>query len=178
MGDSKEKEIEIRNLTIEDVPSAAQIRVDGWRKAYNGIVDDEYLDSLNVEEQEQIFLKCVGSDNFIVAIMDGGVVGFCRFLYDNSFSPNIDYVDCELMAIYARPDLKGKGIGVKMFKEVVKRFKNRNKTTMIIWCLADNVDSIGFYKHLGGEIKEEKLLQIGDKEYKEVGIVYNLQELK
>ena len=174
MGDGKKKKVEIRNLTIDDVPGAARIRVDGWRRAYDGIVDNEYLNSLDVEEQAQIFLKCVGSDNFIVAIMDGEVVGFCRFLFDNSFSPNINYVDCELMAIYTRPDLKGRGIGAKMFKDVVKRFKDKNKTTMIVWCLADNADSIEFYKHMGGEIKEEKMTRIGDREYREVGIVYKI----
>ena len=178
MRDDKKKEIKIRNLAMGDVPSVARIRIDGWRKAYGGIVDGEYLNSLDVEEQAQKFVKCVGSDNFIVAIMDGEVVGFCRFLYDNSFSPNIDYVDCELTAIYVRPDLNGKGIGAEMFNDVVKKFKNRNKTNMIVWCLADNTDSIEFYKHIGGEIKEEKIVQIGDKNYKEVGIVYNLAKLE
>mgnify|MGYP003290883550 CR=1 FL=1 len=127
MRDDEKKEIKIRELAIDDVSSVAQIKVDGWRKAYNEIIDDEYLASLDVEEQAQKFVKCVGSDNFNVAMMDGEVVGFCRFLYDNSFSPNIDYVDCELTAIYVRPDLKGKGIGAEMFKDVVKKFKNRNK---------------------------------------------------
>lgn len=174
----EKKEIIIRSLVADDVPSVARIRVDGWRKAYSGVVDDEYLNSLDVEEQARKFEKCIGSDNFIVAIMDGEVVGFCRFLYDNSFSPNIGYVNCELTAIYVRPDLKGRGVGAKMFKDVVKKFKNKNKTTMIIWCLADNADSIAFYKHMGGEIKEEKIVQIGDKDYREVGIVYNLEKLE
>lgn len=167
-------QIEIRNLTVDDVAGAAQIKVDGWKEAYKGIIDDEFLNSLDVKPQIQQFAECVGSDNFIVAVLDGEVVGFCRFVYDNSLSPNIDYIDCELTAIYVRPDMKGQGIGSKMFKEVVKRFKGKNKTTMILWCLADNVSSVGFYKHMGGEIKEEKTVQLGDKNYKEVGIVYNI----
>ena len=171
----KENQIEIRNLTANDVLGVAQIKVDGWRTAYKGIMDDEFLNSLDVETQAQQFAECVGSNNFIVAILNGEVVGFCRFIYDNSLSPNIDYADCELTAIYVRPDLKNQGIGTRMFKEVVKRFKDKNKTTMILWCLADNVNSVEFYKHMGGEIKEERMVDVGDKQYKEVGIVYDFK---
>lgn len=169
--------IMIRTLTTEDVLSAAEIRVSGWKNAYKGIIDDEHLDSLSIEEQTKKFEKCVGNDNFIVAIYDGKVVGFCRFVYDNSFSPNIDYVDCELTAIYVHPDFKGKGIGSKLFQYVLDRFNNQNKTTMILWCLADNINSIKFYKHMGGDIKEKKQAIIGNKNYEEVGIVYNVKEL-
>ncbi|MDO4760059.1 MAG: GNAT family N-acetyltransferase [Candidatus Saccharibacteria bacterium] len=170
----KENQIEIRNLTADDVLGVAQIKINSWKETYKEIIKDEFLDSLSVETQAQQFAKLVGSDNFIVAILNGEVVGFCRFIYDNSLSPNIDYADCELAAIYVRPDLKGQGIGTKMFKEAMKRFKDQNKTTMILWCLADNVNSVEFYKHMGGEIKEERMVGVGDKQYKEVGIVYDV----
>lgn len=170
-------EIIIRALTAEDALGAAEIRVNGWKSAYKGIVDDEHLDSLSIEEQTKKFEKSVNSDNFVVAIQDGKVVGFCRFVYDNLFSPNIDYVDCELTAIYVHPDFKGKGIGTKLFQYVLDRFNNQNKATMILWCLADNINSIKFYKHMGGEIKETKQATIGNKNYEEVGIIYNVKEL-
>lgn len=170
-------EILIRPLTAEDVRDAAEIRINGWKRAYKGIVDDKYLDTLNIDEQNKKFEKCIGNENFIVAIQNEEVVGFCRFVYDNSFSSNIDYVDCELTAIYVHPDFKGKGIGTKLFKYVLDRFNNQNKSTMILWCLADNINSINFYKHMGGEIQEVKQTTIGNKNYKEVGIVYNIKEL-
>ena len=167
----------IRTLTAADVLGAAEIRVNGWKSAYKGIIDDEHLDSLSIEEQTKKFEKCIGDDNFIVAIQDGKVEGFCRFVYDNSFSPNVDYVDCELTAIYVHPDFKGKGIGTKLFQYVLDQFNNQNKTTMILWCLAANINSIYFYKHMGGEIKKTKLATIGNKNYEEVGIVYKVNEL-
>ena len=45
---------------------------------------------------------------------------------------------------------------------------------MILWCLKDNKSSIEFYKKLGGTILKEKNAKIGDKEYKEYGIIYKL----
>ncbi|MBO4813071.1 GNAT family N-acetyltransferase [Candidatus Saccharibacteria bacterium] len=170
----KRNDVLIRSLTKDDVVGAAQVVVEGWRKAYKGIIDDEYLDSLDVDARAQGFAECVGDDNFIVAVLDGKVVGLCRFVFDNSFSPDIDYVDSELMAIYTHPDLKGQGIGAKMFKYAVKKLKDDGKRTMIVWCLKDNVDSVKFYEHMGGEVKEERMTEVGGKEYAEVGLVYNL----
>lgn len=169
--------LEIRTLTNNDIIDVAEIKVNGWKTAYKGIIDDEYLNSLNIEEQAKKFKKYIGNDNFAVATQDGKIVGFCRFIYDNSFSSNIDYVDCELTAIYVHPNFKGKGIGTELFQYVLNKFNNQNKSKMILWCLADNINSINFYKHMGGEIQEKKQATIGNKNYEEVGIVYNIKEL-
>ena len=171
------EKIVIRSLTSSDIIGVAEIKVNGWKTAYKGIIDDEYLNSLSIEEQAKKFEKCIGNDNFVVAIQAGKVVGFCRFVYDNSFSPNIDYADCELTAIYVHPDFKSKGIGTELFQYVLDKFNNQDKSKMILWCLADNINSINFYKHMGGEIQESKQVTIGDINYEEVGIVYNVKEL-
>lgn len=167
-------EITIRTLSKQDVNGAALIRVEGWKQAYKGIIDNDYLNSLDIKKQITKFEQCIGNPNFIVAIINNKVVGFCRFIDNNSFSSNINYVDCELSAIYVHPDYKRKGIGSKMFNYAKNEFYKKNKKTMIIWCLQDNIKSIEFYKHMGGVIKESKLALIGDKEYKEIGIIFNI----
>lgn len=166
----------IRNLSIEDVNDVAKIKIESWKKTYKGIVDDSYLNSLSLSNQISKFKECVGSTNFIVAILNGKVVGFCRFVYDNSFSQDIGYVDSELTALYVHPDMEGQGVGKGLFSYVIDSFYKNNKETMILWCLEDNVNSIKFYKHMGGKIKEKKQVMIGDKEYGEVGIVYNIKK--
>lgn len=171
------EKIEIRSLTSNNVIGAAEIKVSGWKTAYKGIIDDEHLNSLSIEEQAKKFEKYIGNDNFVVAIQAEKVVGFCRFVYNNSLSPNIDYADFELTAIYVHPDFKGEGIGTKLFQYVLNKYNNQDKSKMILCCLADNINSINFYKHMGGEIQETKQVTIGDKNYEEVGIVYNVKEL-
>ena len=171
------EKITVMPLSADDIYEVSEIKVNGWKKAYKGIISDSYLNSLSVDENVEIFKQCINSDNFIVALENDKVLGFCRFVYDNSFSNNIDYIDCELTALYVHPDYKRKGIGTKLFKYVLDRFNNMNKKTMILWCLTDNTDSIEFYKHMGGEIKEKRNVQIGDLNYQEVGIVYNIKEL-
>ena len=108
-----------------------------------------------------------------MALQNGKVVGFCRF----ELSSSVNNMDCELAAIYVHPDFKGQGIGTKMFEYVLNEFYIQDKNEMILWCLADNVSSINFYKNMGGQIKKYKLASIGEKNYEEAGFVYNIKDL-
>ena len=39
--------IMIRNIKKKDIPKVVDIQIDGWKTAYRGIIEDNYLDSLN-----------------------------------------------------------------------------------------------------------------------------------
>lgn len=40
----------IRKAEIEDVRAILEIKINGWKTAYKGIVDDEFLNNMNCEE--------------------------------------------------------------------------------------------------------------------------------
>ena len=169
-------DIIIRNVRKEDLPSVVDIKITGWQSAYKGIVDDTYLNNLSNERETRIakMEKNYMTNGFIVAEVNGEVVGFCRYMFDNNFSPEVENIDCELGAIYVRPDLKCSGIGTKMFNYVVSEFKKNNKTKMVLWCLKDNEPSKKFYTKMGGKIVKEKNVDIGDKQYKECCFEYDI----
>ena len=48
---------------------------------------------------------------------------------------------------------------------------------MIIWCLKENYSSRKFYEKMGGTIIGEKTINFGNKDYMEVGFLYNIKEL-
>ena len=48
------EKIIIRNVKFEDLKSVADIATRGWQTAYRGIVDDDYLNNLSIEEKEYI----------------------------------------------------------------------------------------------------------------------------
>ena len=50
-------EILIRNVELNDLRSVAEIAIRGWQTAYRGIVDDDYLNNLSIEENYQKRLK-------------------------------------------------------------------------------------------------------------------------
>lgn len=164
----------IRNIREEDISSVVDIQISGWKTAYKGIIDDDYLNSMDRDKKIEKRKRDYKDNGFIVAELNKKIVGFCRYIDSNKFSNDIENIDCELLAIYVKPDMKYKGIGTKLVQFVIDEFKRKNKTKMIIWCLKDNEPSKKFYKKMGGKILIERNVEIGNKTYSEVGIVYDL----
>ena len=168
--------INIRDIKKEDIPQVVDIQISGWRTAYKGIIDDEYLENMNYEERIKMRQKDYKETGFIVAEHDNEVVGFCRYTDNMEKTPETPEVDCELRALYVKPELKHNGIGKKMFQYAVNEFKNIGKTKMVLWCLKDNVLARKFYEKMGGKIIKERLIHIGNRDYEEVAFLYNIWE--
>lgn len=164
----------IRNVKKEDIPEVVDIQISGWQTAYKGIIDDLFLSSMNKEERIKQRNEDYTKGGFIVAELDKEIVSFCRYIANNTFSPETPEVDCELLGLYVKPNLKNNGIGTKMFQYVLKEFKKQNKTKMILWCLKDNFPSRNFYEKMGGKVIKERPITIGNKDYMEVGFEYNI----
>lgn len=159
----------IRNIKKDDIPEVVDIQINSWKASYKGIIDDKYLESMNREEKIRKREQDYTQDGFIVAELNGKIVGFCRYL-----DKKLKDIDCEIKALYVKPELKHKGIGTKMFNYVKQEFKSRNKKKMIICCLKENFPSRIFYEKMGGKIIEETTITIGDKDYKEVCFCYDI----
>lgn len=166
------KNVIIRNVNEKDIPSIADIQVNGWKTAYKGIIDDSILKAMSKEEKIERLKSNYGKNGFIVAEIENKVVGFCRYTDSNEFTPEMQDIDCEITALYVKPDLKYNGIGTKLFQFVVDEFKRKNKTKMILWCLKENEPSKKFYTKMGGEVAGERVIEIGEKSYYEVGFSY------
>ncbi len=164
----------VRNIEEKDIPSVVDIQIDGWKSAYKGIVDNNILNSMNRNERIEKRKNDYKQNGFIVAELNNQIVGFCRYIDSNKFTPNISNIDCELLALYVKPNLKYNGIGTKLFQFVINEFKSKNKTKMILWCLKNNEPSKKFYAKMGGKIIKERTIEIGEKEYLEVGFEYNI----
>lgn len=170
----KTDNIIIRNVDEKDIPSIAEIQVNGWKTAYKGIIDDVVLNSMNKDNQTESFKGNYQKHGFAVAELKNEIVGFCRYADSNEFTPDMQNIDCEITALYVKPSLKYNGIGTKLFQFVTDEFKCKNKTKMLLWCLKDNEPSKKFYTKLGGKIIKERVIELGGKNYFEVGFVYNI----
>ena len=142
----------IRNIKKDDIPEVVDIQINSWKASYKGIIDDKYLESMNREEKIRKREQDYTQDGFIVAELNGKIVGFCRYL-----DKKLKDIDCEIKALYVKPELK-----------------SRNKKKMIICCLKENFPSRIFYEKMGGKIIEETTITIGDKDYKEVCFCYDI----
>ena len=75
----------IRNIKKQDIPEVVDIQINGWKTAYNGIVEDRYLDTMNKEEKIKKRQKDYMLNGFIIAELNNEIVGFCRYVDNNSF---------------------------------------------------------------------------------------------
>lgn len=165
--------INIRKIEKQDLKQVAEIHVNGWKNAYKNLIDDDYLNSLSIENRLNKLKKNYNTNGFLVATLNDEIVGFIRYIFSNEFSSDYD-VDCEVSALYVKTSLKGNGIGTKLLNHVMDEFRKEDKKKMILWCLSTNESSIHFYEKMGGKIIGQKEELIGDKKYFESGFEFVL----
>lgn len=168
------EDIRIRQATTKDIKSIATIKVTGWQNAYRGIVDDEYLDKMSVEEQIEKYSGSYKLKDIFIVEMQDEIVGFCRFYNYKEPAYDDKEIDCEIREIYIKPDLKRMGIGSKLFKYTLDYFKILGKKKLYLGCLKDNYNSRNFYEKMGGLLGKESEIEVGDNKYKVASYIYKL----
>lgn len=170
-----ENSYHIRLNTIEDQTAIAKIKIDSWKYTYKGIIDEEYLSSLNYQEQTDKYIASFAEYKKSVLIAEHQktkeIVGYSCF----STEPN-EYAESELISIYLNPKHLRKGIGSCLLRETIKELKKYNKKNMILWCLKDNTKAIKFYEKMGGIKTHTKMAKIGNKIYQEYGFIFDINK--
>ena len=157
----------IRNATEKDVRQIAEIIVEDWQTAYRGIIDDEYLDSLSVDERHQRELKRYGQ--YKVAVDNDEVIGLA-WNAETADEP----ADCEIIALYVRYSKRNNGIGKALMQNAMDSFREAGKKCMIIWCLEGNLESRKFYEKMGGKENSTGTHSWGNREYNMTSYLYKL----
>ena len=159
----------IRNAEIEDVKQISEIVVEDWKIAYKGIIDDDFLESMNAEKQYEKEIKRY--KNYVVAVNDSNeVLGYAwRQILDTD-----EMADCEIVALYVKYAYRKNGIGKKLLLDTIDNFKEIGKKKMIIWCLKENYESRKFYEKMGGKESEISSHKWRDKEYNIISYLYDL----
>ncbi|QCD59282.1 GNAT family N-acetyltransferase [Streptomyces hawaiiensis] len=139
-------------MTLADCDRVAQIRVGGWRSAYQGLIPQSYLDGLSVEEDAErrrtYLSQGDGSVVNLVAEGAGGeLVGWaCHGPYREG---EVLTGDAELYAIYVHPDQVGQGVGQALLTESVARCSAAGHGRLLLWVLKENDRARRFYERAG-----------------------------
>ena len=169
------EELVIRNATKDDISKIVDIKVRGWKNAYEDIISEDILNNMSVEKETFSYTNKYSLSDIFVATIKEEIVGFCR-VYDYD-SPQYDSdVDCEVREIYVRPDIKGKGIGSKLFEFVLDYFKNKDKFKLYLGVFEQNYKSRKFYEKMGGTLWKKDYLKIGETNYPTVSYIYELRK--
>jgi GNAT superfamily N-acetyltransferase len=147
----------------EDVDAVADLPVRSWQWAYAGLLPDDLLAGLRVEDRVPQWQRRIESDDpdhvLLLADLDGAVVGFVAVGAGRAQVGGPDFG--ELMAIYLVPAVAGTGTGRALHDAGLAWLTDRGFTVARLWVLSTNARARGFYERMGwradGETRVETI---------------------
>ncbi len=148
----------IRRAVPGDARGIASAHVETWRSAYAGILPDQVIVQMSVDDKaaawRQLIQRQDAVDAVIVAeIDDGTIVGFASC---GPAGPEAmpDY-DGEIHTLYVLPDWQEQGIGRALLCGCLRVLGAAEIAAAYLWVLADNPSRF-FYQAMGGKHISER----------------------
>jgi len=143
-------DVTIRPAAEDDAAGIAQVHVRSWQEAYEGIVPEAYLASLDVEQRARewaTYLREGPSDQVLTWVAVSGVrlIGFVTV--GPSRDEDAARGDREIYSIYLDPGTWGHGVARDLMRTVIDAVGA--KTPISLWVLADNERARHFYRRHG-----------------------------
>jgi len=159
-------EFRIRRAVAADAIAIARVHVESWRSTYAGIVPEEFLAALNLDDRAEMWGRMLAAEDglMFVAEDEEGVFGFAC---GGKLREDLDSYDAGLYAIYLLRKNQGKGGGRGIFEALVASLQEAGYSGMALWVLKDN-PAARFYEHLGGVRIASKQINIGGAHLEEV----------
>ena len=154
-----------------DCRAVAQIHVDAWRVAYDGIVPSDYLAALSVDQRETMWRTAVarGTPNVLVARTDVGVVGWIAYGRCRDDDSNVG----EIWAIYVTPTAWSTGVGRLLWEAARRDLQEQGYRSVTLWVIRENSRAIHFYERSGFAIEADsaKELELGGAQITEMRLI-------
>ncbi len=156
------EQVEIRWANCNDWSALGFIHSESFRKAYQGIIPDDFLDNFTIEKRQRYYQKALSEGVEKTALMSVDhkaigilTVGKCR---DDDKDDSYE----EIWGIYLLQDYWGKGHGKMLINWGIDRLEEWGYFKATLWVLKENTNARRFYEHLGFEFDgTEKLIKIG-----------------
>jgi GNAT superfamily N-acetyltransferase len=138
----------VRVATAKDAAPIAQIHVDTWRVAYRGLLPEDEIRKLSVEQRRAFWeseLAKPGPRKVDVAEDGAGVIGFC------SYGPTRDHdagAAAEIYAVYVHPDQWRRGAGRLLCERALQAAAERGHESMTLWVVKGNERACRFYERI------------------------------
>ncbi|HEY3074000.1 MAG TPA: GNAT family N-acetyltransferase [Burkholderiales bacterium] len=139
----------MRDATVADAGAIAEIHVAGWRAAYRGLMPDDVIESLSLDQRRGFWkgmLSKPGAGRVAVGEYDGAIVGFC------SYGPTRDEDGdgaAEIYALYVHPGKWRQGWGRALCEHAAREAAEREHRAMTLWVIDGNEPARRFYERVG-----------------------------
>lgn len=146
----------VRPAETDDAPGIARVHVDAWQKAYRGIVPQDYLNALNVQNRTIGWVRLLERQSGLYTMVsedeDGRIVGFAS---GGALRHRDPRYKAEISSLYVTPQRQRRGHGRRLFLALANRLAERGLNGLFVWVLSDNRAARLFYEKLGGEAAAE-----------------------
>jgi ribosomal protein S18 acetylase RimI-like enzyme len=145
----------MRRAEQGDAQAIAAVHVSAWRQAYRGLLPDEVLDQLSVEEREQSWRELLDERHgrwfTVVAVgSDARVEGFCTTATP-SRDDDAGERTAEIAATYVDPAHWRAGIGSALLDAALAELRQADYEEVTLWVFADNARARSLYRRFGFE---------------------------
>jgi ribosomal protein S18 acetylase RimI-like enzyme len=157
----------IRSATVGDAPAIARVHVSSWRSTYQGLLPDDFLESLSEMNYTERWKRVISEGTSKVAVAEDGadLVGFASGGRERAGEQGFEG---ELYAIYVLDAAQRRGFGRELVRAMVAGLRELGLTNMVIWVLRDNRPAREFYERLGGVYIRAQPITIGSATLEEV----------
>ena len=152
----------IRAATVNDAADIANVHINSWREAYEGLLPSNFLDDrpLHFKNRYELWKNVTVNNDQVTLVAESqehGVVGFIN----GKNGRDDDLKDhAEVWCIYLLKKYHGQKIGFKLLKTFFDKQKELGYKKCYLWVLAGN-PTISFYEKAGGKfsgrIKEDQI---------------------
>jgi ribosomal protein S18 acetylase RimI-like enzyme len=139
--------LSVRDARPDDALAIAVVHIRSWQAAYRGLLPDEYLDALRVEERAARYTFGANDQQTILAVEDDATISAFA-----TFGASRDYDAAgagELHALYVDPPRWDAGIGRLLMGEFETRMRAQGFPEAILWVLVGNEPAERFYRAWG-----------------------------
>jgi len=140
---------EVRVAVPADSDAVARVHVRSWQSAYQGLIAQQHLDSLDPEvwAGRYAFGRMGFRRPSTLVAVDGAIV--CG-LATTALSRDEDVTNCgELLALYVDPERIGTGVGRLLIAAARERLRRVGIAEALLWVLDGNVRARRFYERDG-----------------------------
>jgi GNAT superfamily N-acetyltransferase len=144
-------DVTCRPMTAADIDAVAELHVRAWQATYRGIMPPDFLDRMDPAVQAQRRRADPrGQAGEVVAEAGGQVVGWTLVgPYRDEDDPSPSPGAGEILAIYARPDHVGRGVGRAMLAYGLGELRRQGLVPVLLWVAAANDRARRFYEKAG-----------------------------
>jgi ribosomal protein S18 acetylase RimI-like enzyme len=139
----------VRRALVTDAAAIARIQVEGWQTAYRGMIPDEVLDAMTVEERTERWTNILSSPRgtSLVTEDEGRVMGWAGFGRARGDDPPAGRG--EIYGFYVAPGNWRSGVGSAMWRETCRHMITAGFDSGELWVLEANVAARSFYEAMG-----------------------------